>query len=104
MCDALGGPRLRLTIRRDGTSLATGEMGVNSLTYNISGSDNFGNYTCNANIDDREITESVLVVGTYVCASIIDICYVRMCVFKTACCILKVKLLHHSSLTDKVHN
>ena len=79
MCDALGGPRLRLTIRRDGTSLATGAMGVNSLTYNISGSDNFGNYTCNANIDDREITESVLVVGTYVQVLLIFATYVCVC-------------------------
>ena len=64
-CDALGGPRLRLTVRRGGdTVVATGAMGDNSLTYNFMPSDNsFGQYTCNANIDERQINESVLVVG-----------------------------------------
>ena len=78
MCDALGGPRLILTIQREnGTSVATGAMGDNSLTYNfMSGSGIFGEYTCNADIDDRQITESVLVVGMYVQVLLIFTTYV----------------------------
>ena len=63
-CDAQGGPRLELTIQRGGSNVATGAMGDNSLMYNFRpGSDNFGQYTCNAIIDDRQTNESVLVVG-----------------------------------------
>ena len=66
-CVAQGGPRLRLTIQRGGSTIvATGAMGDNSLMYNfIPSDDNFGQYTCNAIIDDRQINESVLVVGMY---------------------------------------
>ena len=64
MCDALGGPRLRLTIQReDGTIVATGAIGDNSLTYNFTAGNNFGQYTCTAIIDDRQINESQLVAG-----------------------------------------
>ena len=74
-CDALGGPRLRLTIQReDGTIVATGAMGDNNLTYNFIAGNNFGQYTCNAIIDDRQINESQLVVGTYIQLLLISLC------------------------------
>ena len=79
VCDALGGPRLVIIIQRDGTMVATGMMGDDRVVYNITASDDtFGNYTCIATIDDMEMSESVLVVGTYVqcvCAHVCSLLY-----------------------------
>ena len=66
ICDALGGPRLVITILRDGTVVENGIMGDSRVVYNFTASNNsFGNYTCIATIDDMEANESTLVVGMY---------------------------------------
>ena len=67
VCDALGGPRLVITIRReDGSMVVNGTMGDDRLVYNFTANNNtFGNYTCSAAIDDMQISESALVVGMY---------------------------------------
>ena len=76
ICDALGGPRLVITIRgQGGIIVATGTMGDDRLVYNFTAADNTsGNYTCSATIDDMQMSESVLVVG------------VCVYVFKLVCC------------------
>ena len=67
VCNAMGGPRLVITIRReDGSMVANGTMGYDSLVYNFTADNNtFGNYICSAAIDDMQISESALVVGMY---------------------------------------
>ena len=63
-CDALGGPRLVITIERDGIVVENGTMGNDRVVYNFTASnETFGNYTCTATIDDMQMNESMLVVG-----------------------------------------
>ena len=63
-CIGLGGPRLVLTWEKDNITIKTGEIGNDVLQLNFTANiDNFGNYTCNAIIDDMQISQSLLVVG-----------------------------------------
>jgi len=65
-CKAMGGPRLLLEWIRNGNNVTSGEMGDDVLTYTITmANGDFGNYTCQATIDDMMMTQSVLVVGMY---------------------------------------
>ena len=81
VCDALGGPRLVITIQREGSTVATGTMGDDRLVYNFTAIDGtLGDYTCSAAIDNMEMSESVLVVGMY------NVCvYVCVCVCVCVC-------------------
>ena len=64
ICDALSGPRLVITILRDGTVVENGIMGESRVFYNFTASNSsFGTYTCIATIDDMEVNESTLVIG-----------------------------------------
>ena len=75
ICDALGGPRLILMMQsEDDTVIAIGAMGDDRLVYNFTAGNNFGVYTCNASIDDRQTTESELVGGTYMQALMLLLC------------------------------
>ena len=63
-CDAMGGPRLVITIQREDGIVVTGAMGDERVVYNFTASnETFGNYTCTATIDDMQMNESMLVVG-----------------------------------------
>ena len=67
ICMGMGGPRLVLTWERDGIiTVANGMMGGDTLQHNFTvTNDNFGNYTCNAVIDNMQTSDSVIVVGMY---------------------------------------
>ena len=62
-CTAIGGPRLVLSWLRNGTEVASGQMGINTLTFSLNLFDtcDFGNYTCTATIDDMQQSSTVLV-------------------------------------------
>ena len=84
ICVGMGGPRLMLTWDKDGVIVADGKMGDDIVQYNFVGNNiNFGTYSCTAAIDDLEVSQSVDVVGTYVCV-ILCLC-VRMCVCACVC-------------------
>ena len=68
ICMGMGGPRLMLTWDRDGSIVVNGAMGNDMLQYNFTANNNtFGTYNCIGAIDDMEVSESIDVVGTYVC-------------------------------------
>ena len=83
VCNALGGPRLVITIERDGSVFENGTMGDDIVEYNfMANNETFGNYTCTAMIDDMEMNESTLVVGMSTCLIFSSVC---ICMYVCAC-------------------
>ena len=64
-CRGLGGPRLVLSWLKNSSEVASGQMGMTSLTFSLDLFDgcDFGNYTCTATIDDMQQSSTVLVAA-----------------------------------------
>ena len=85
-CMGMGGPRLMLTLDKDGAVVADRAVGNDALQYNfIANNYTFGTYTCTAAIDDMEVSQSVDVVGTYICVASCLYVSAVLCVCLCAC-------------------
>ena len=66
-CTAMGGPRLELTLQRNGVDVAMGIIGDQMVAHTIvlAGNDDIGDYTCRATIDSMQDEETVTVIGKF---------------------------------------